>query len=104
AAERRPDGGIAITVADTGMGIDAEHLDRIFDEFFQLRNPERDRNKGTGLGLAICKRLVEAMGGTIEVQSTPGKGSRFTVVLPPTIVARRVNDESDESIGRAAGG
>ena len=58
----------------------AEHQRYIFDEFFQLSNPERDRNKGTGLGLAICKRLVDAME-RLEVQSEPGKGSTFTVTL-----------------------
>jgi CheY-like chemotaxis protein len=73
---------VSVVVADTGVGIAAEHVPMIFDEFFQLRNPERDRHKGTGLGLAICKRLVDAMGGAITVDSTPGKGSAFTVTLP----------------------
>ena len=72
-----------IRVSDTGVGIAPEHLRNIFDEFFQLRNPERDRNKGTGLGLTICKRLVDAMGGTLSVESSPGAGSTFTVTLPP---------------------
>ena len=63
-----PDGSLAIRVIDTGIGIAPEHQRHIFDEFFQLRNPERDRNKGTGLGLTICKRLVEAMGGRLEVE------------------------------------
>jgi signal transduction histidine kinase len=72
-----------IRVVDTGLGIAPEDQRHIFDEFFQLGNPERDRNKGTGLGLAICKRLVDAMGGRITVRSTPGSGSTFTVSLPP---------------------
>ena len=72
-----------VQVEDTGVGIAPEHQRYIFDEFFQLSNPERDRNKGTGLGLAICKRLVDAMGGRITVRSTPGAGSTFTVSLPP---------------------
>lgn len=71
-----------IAVADTGIGIPPEHQPRVFDEFFQLRNPERDRNKGTGLGLAIVKRLIDAMGGQISLSSVPDKGSTFTVVLP----------------------
>ncbi len=85
---RTPDGGVRFGVADTGIGIAPEHLRHIFDEFFQLRNPERDRNKGSGLGLTICKRLVDAMGGRLEVQSTPGVGSEFQVTLPPSAVAR----------------
>ena len=80
----RDGGGWAdVRVVDTGVGIAPEHQRSIFDEFFQLSNPERDRNKGTGLGLAICKRLVDAMGGRIAVHSTPGEGSTFTVSLPP---------------------
>jgi CheY-like chemotaxis protein len=71
-----------IHIKDTGIGIDPEHLPRIFDEFFQLRNPERDPTKGTGLGLTICKRLVDAMGGSLLVESQPNLGSTFTVVLP----------------------
>jgi signal transduction histidine kinase len=82
-ASRDAEGWAEIRVTDTGVGIAPEHLRNIFDEFFQLRNPERDRNKGTGLGLTICKRLVDAMGGRLGVQSLPGKGSTFTVTLPP---------------------
>ncbi|HEX4796330.1 MAG TPA: GAF domain-containing sensor histidine kinase [Humisphaera sp.] len=81
------DGGMEIRVIDTGIGIAPEHQRHIFDEFFQLRNPERDRNKGTGLGLTICKRLVDAMGGQIIVESQIGKGSKFTISLPATSVA-----------------
>jgi signal transduction histidine kinase/putative methionine-R-sulfoxide reductase with GAF domain len=80
---RNGDGWADLRVIDTGVGIAPEHQRYIFDEFFQLSNPERDRNKGTGLGLAICKRLVDAMGGRLTVQSAPGQGSTFTVSLPP---------------------
>jgi signal transduction histidine kinase len=82
-AARDGDGWGDVRVVDTGVGIAPEHQKHIFDEFFQLGNPERDRNKGTGLGLAICKRLVDAMGGRLTVRSTPGVGSTFTVSLPP---------------------
>jgi len=78
--------GLRIHIKDTGVGIAPEDQQHIFDEFFQLRNPERDRNKGSGLGLTICKRLVEAMGGKLSVGSTPGQGSTFTVTLPPFTV------------------
>ena len=76
------DNTIRISVTDSGIGIASEHLSHIFDEFFQLRNPERDRAKGSGLGLTICKRLVDAMGGILQVQSSPGNGSTFTLTLP----------------------
>jgi signal transduction histidine kinase len=75
-----------IRVRDTGIGIALESQQNIFDEFVQLHNRERDRNKGTGLGLTICKRLVDAMGGKLILRSEPGKGSTFTVVLPPQSV------------------
>jgi len=81
-----PDGGVAISVADTGVGIPADALGRIFDEFYQLQNPERDRNKGSGLGLAICKRLVTALGFTLNLESTVGVGSTFTVTIPREFV------------------
>jgi signal transduction histidine kinase len=79
---RAADDWAVVRVTDTGVGIAPEHVERIFDEFFQLRNPERNRDKGTGLGLTICKRLVDAMGGRLAVDSTPGRGTTFTVRLP----------------------
>lgn len=91
--DRRP----RFTVSDTGVGIDAEHLPRIFDEFFQLRNPERDPTKGTGLGLTICKRLVDAMGGRLDVQSEPGRGTTFIITLCASCLLPRV-DESPSAI------
>jgi two-component system sensor histidine kinase EvgS len=75
-----------IRVRDTGMGIPREDQQTIFDEFVQLHNRERDRTKGTGLGLTICKRLVDAMGGSLQLKSEPGRGSTFTVMLPPQCV------------------
>jgi signal transduction histidine kinase len=86
-----PDRQVVIRVADTGLGIATEHQAFIFDEFAQLRNPERDREKGTGLGLAICKRLVDIMGGTIAVESTPQRGSTFVVTLPASCVVLRLD-------------
>ncbi len=76
------DDQVRITIEDTGKGIPADDLERIFDEFKQLDNPERDRNKGLGLGLAICKRLATLLGTRIEVSSQLGKGSKFSILVP----------------------
>ncbi len=90
AAGATPDGWLALAITDTGPGIPAEDTERIFDEFAQLRNPERDRTKGTGLGLAICRRLVRVSGGTLTVESRLGAGSCFTALYPPNhLPARR---------------
>jgi two-component system, OmpR family, sensor histidine kinase BaeS len=76
--------GVLLTVTDTGRGIAAEHLPRVFDRFYRA-DPSRSRTTGgSGLGLAITKHLVEAHGGTIEAASTPGRGSVFTIRLPGT--------------------
>lgn len=74
--------GVNIDVIDTGIGIDASVRERLFDEFFQVHNQERDPRKGVGLGLAIARRLARQLGGEIEVDSVAGSGSRFRVSLP----------------------
>lgn len=74
--------GIEISIIDTGKGIVAEDLTKIFDEYHQLHNPERDRNKGLGLGLSICKRLAGLLGTKIKVLSELNKGTVFSFVLP----------------------
>ena len=76
-----PNGGYRITVEDTGIGIKRADLPRLFTEFGQLGAAERSK-EGTGLGLAITKRIVEAQGGTVGVDSVLGQGSRFWAVLP----------------------
>jgi PAS domain S-box-containing protein len=79
--ERRSD-HYALTVADTGIGIRPEDVDKLFKPFSQIEGGMRLAREGTGLGLAITKHLVEAMGGSIEVESRWGEGSRFTFTLP----------------------
>ncbi len=76
------DAQIEIAVADTGVGIHADDLARLFREFERLAPQEGTETEGTGLGLALTRRLVELHGGRIEVESAPGRGSTFTVVLP----------------------
>lgn len=73
---------LTIDVTDSGPGIAPEHLDRIFDKFYQIGDPQGVRPKGTGLGLTICRRIVEHLHGRIWARSEPGKGATFTVVLP----------------------
>ncbi|MEX2120590.1 MAG: heavy metal sensor histidine kinase [Pirellulales bacterium] len=79
-ASRKENGLLAIVVADTGIGISAEHLPRIFDRFYRV-DPARSDENGAGLGLAICQSLVRAMGGTIRVESIVGRGTTFTVAF-----------------------
>ena len=83
-AERRADGGVvlALEVRDTGIGIAPEAIPRLFTLFEQADAGIARHYGGTGLGLAICRRLAEAMGGGITVESTPGEGSCFRVRLP----------------------
>jgi signal transduction histidine kinase len=86
----RRDGAARLEVADTGLGIPAGSLPRIFDEFYRAGG-EASGIPGTGLGLAICRRIVHDLGGGIEVASTEGAGSTFTVTLP--LVPREPQDE-----------
>ncbi|MBI5507314.1 MAG: PAS domain-containing protein [Deltaproteobacteria bacterium] len=75
-------GRMRLTVSDTGPGIEARHLPRLFERFYRV-DPGRSRDLGgTGLGLSIVKHLVEAMRGTVEVESVVGEGSTFVVELP----------------------
>ncbi len=73
---------VLFTVADTGIGIDAKDLEHIFEPFKQVDSGKSREFEGTGLGLSICRKLVEAMGGTIEAMSRPGEGSEFSFRLP----------------------
>jgi signal transduction histidine kinase len=74
--------GVRFAVDDTGSGIPAEDLPHLFDRPWQKRR--RGRDGGTGLGLAIVRGIVEAHGGRLGVESTPGEGSRFTFTVPST--------------------
>ena len=68
--------GVRVTVTDTGAGIDAEDLPKVYDAYFSTRRG------GTGLGLAITRRIIEGHGGTISVESAPGRGTTVTIFLP----------------------
>lgn len=71
-----------IEVWDTGIGIQPEQHERIFEEFYQLNNPERDRTRGLGLGLATVKRIASLLDHPLRLRSTPGRGSRFIIEVP----------------------
>jgi signal transduction histidine kinase len=79
---RSADGRVMLEVADTGIGIDAEHQERIFERFYQVDGTTRRTHGGCGLGLALVKEIVERHGGAVSVVSQPGQGSTFTVLLP----------------------
>ncbi|HEY3117506.1 MAG TPA: response regulator, partial [Chloroflexota bacterium] len=82
-----------LAVQDTGIGIPADEVHRLFVEFQQLDSSVSKQYQGTGLGLALTKRLVEAQGGSVGVESTPGRGSTFYAVLP--LVMRAMEDVGD---------
>jgi two-component system NtrC family sensor kinase len=88
--------------SDTGCGIPASHLAKIFDPFFTTK----PLGRGTGLGLSVCYGIVSEHGGTIEVDSTEGKGSTFRIMLPVTLtrsehIGQEQLDESGDTHGLA---
>ena len=76
------DDTVVFSVADSGIGIASEHMNRLFEEFAQIDNPLQRRVKGTGLGLPLSRRLARLLGGDIRVESVPGRGSVFSLILP----------------------
>ena len=95
--ERAAD-SIRLTVKDNGVGIPKRHRRRIFERFYRVDAARSRAVGGTGLGLAIARHLAELLGGTIELESAPGEGSEFTLVLP----ARLAGDASEETELEAA--
>ncbi|HEY2188849.1 MAG TPA: hybrid sensor histidine kinase/response regulator [Caldimonas sp.] len=93
---RRRSGGVSLEVWDSGIGIAEAELPRIFDEFYQVANPQRDRSKGLGMGLAIVKRLSALLGHQLTVRSRPGAGSVFGIWVA------RVHAEQMEEFAVAA--
>jgi signal transduction histidine kinase len=75
---------LQVTVSDTGIGINVEHLPRLFEAFHQVDSSARRVYEGTGLGLYLCRKLLDLMGGEIRAESEFGRGSRFIFTLPLT--------------------
>ncbi|HCS13652.1 MAG: hypothetical protein COS82_06430 [Zetaproteobacteria bacterium CG06_land_8_20_14_3_00_59_53] len=103
------EGRVRIAVQDTGIGIAEQDLPHIFDEFHQVANEERDRSKGLGLGLAIVRKTCAMLGCTVQVVSTPGKGSIFSVLVPRAAAPavdepRQGAGEPLQALGVRAGG
>ena len=91
---RRPH-GVEVQVWDTGIGIAPAQLPHVFDEFYQIDNPERDRSKGLGLGLAIVRRTLDLLGHPLALRSTPGRGTCFSILLPAAEALPRVPAQPD---------
>ena len=93
---------IVFWVRDYGIGISDEELPRIFDRFYQVDSSSTRTFRGAGVGLSLVKDLLEYLGGTIEVESAPGEGSRFVVTLPVRHAKAR-NPEADAGMLGAGG-
>lgn len=83
------DGTLRIEVWDMGVGIPEDQIEAIFEEYYQLDNPARERSRGLGLGLTVVQRMADLLGHRIEVRSTPGCGSMFAVAVPLGRAQRR---------------
>jgi signal transduction histidine kinase/ActR/RegA family two-component response regulator len=94
---------VLISVSDTGIGIADEDRERIFEEFSQIDSPTQRMVKGTGLGLSLCRRLAEVLGGEILLTSEVGKGSMFTLSVPPVLDQSVAAAETIPDIGAAVG-
>jgi CheY-like chemotaxis protein/anti-sigma regulatory factor (Ser/Thr protein kinase) len=81
-AARRRGRSVVLQVWDTGIGIPSQERERIFEEFYQTGNPERNSRKGLGLGLSIVRRLAQLLDAPVALRSRPGRGSCFSVTLP----------------------
>jgi signal transduction histidine kinase/CheY-like chemotaxis protein len=91
-----------ISVSDTGIGIADKDRERIFEEFSQIDSPTQRMVKGTGLGLSLCRRLAEVLGGDIILTSEVGKGSTFTLSVPPVLSRSMASEEVISDIGSTA--
>lgn len=99
---RRRGDSVEIQVFDTGLGIPVSQQVTVFEEFVQLHNPERDRDKGLGLGLSIVKRTAELLGHPVLLVSQPGKGSMFSIMVP-LVTDQRQSEKTIQNIPQTGG-
>ena len=98
----RDDGGLDLSVADTGPGIAREHLPRLTERFYRVDGSRSRDTGGTGLGLSIVKHVIQRHGGEIDIQSEPGRGATFKLVLPSLRVRRKPTASPDVAAAAAA--
>jgi signal transduction histidine kinase len=103
AVTRRGPGAVAIAVTDRGIGVAKGEQKKIFEKFYRAEDSLVHETKGSGLGLSLVKHIMEAHCGSVEVESTPGKGSTFTLVLPVE-AAGRAPRPMDGATGAGASG
>ena len=94
---RREDGGLDLSVSDSGPGIAREHLPRLTERFYRVDGSRSRDTGGTGLGLSIVKHVIQRHGGEVDIQSELGRGATFKLVLPPLRVRRKVVASHDSA-------
>jgi len=97
----RSNGFIDLAVADAGMGIPADELEKVFEKFYRGRNSAATGIRGSGIGLAITRRIAELHGGEVTVESRPGEGSTFTLRIPIRAVAQTADGAEDSPAASA---
>jgi signal transduction histidine kinase len=100
----REDERLALRITDHGIGIPSHEQGKIFEKFYRVSTGLVHNTKGSGLGLTIVRHIVEAHGGEIVVESAPGKGSRFTILLPEPSTRRRAETPTPDPVSPADGG
>jgi signal transduction histidine kinase len=92
----RQNGEVELIVEDTGVGIPADHLPHIFDRFYRVSSPSASASpeKGLGLGLSFVAWIAKAHGGSVDVESEPGKGTRFVIKLPTGAVPGQTDEQN----------